>query len=40
MLAVVLAWSVSLENNLKYKCKLAVGILQVKTTFRNVTFHD
>ena len=25
----VLAWSVGLENNLKYKCKLAIGILQV-----------
>jgi hypothetical protein len=32
-LALVLAWSVGLEDNLKYKCKLAIGILQAKTTF-------
>ena len=29
-LAIVIAWSVSLATNFKYRCKLAVGFLQVK----------
>ncbi|XP_023336256.1 uncharacterized protein LOC111707387 [Eurytemora carolleeae] len=28
-LAVALAWSVGISNNLKYKCKLAIGIIQI-----------